>query len=305
MTNEYLDLDDIPVDADESLITAFLSGEMSIAESEAIDERLADEPIFRAKVQPIIDAWYLPVSFATPEDAAFLAAVPQEPMLSPEKLQAGVDRFFRERRTRLGQPEPVPVETKPVMPSGTHFNPWTLGRIAALIMTIMGSGATFFGLTGAIMRLDHGPHEAPGERVSGWWYQATVPPFPLGVRRIEIGNGTVVTLAADSRLTFRPVARASGFVVNVEGEATIEVPANEVVYLATPEVHATLNPGRYSFRSLDEKTPMVARVDSGSMIVMARGTQQNLVVGASQFMRASVGHDATLSAPQRDLPRTR
>src|SRR4051812_11614712 len=57
-------------DADILLITAYLAGEMTADEILAVDDRLLSDAAFRDKVQPLIDIWQHPGSFARARTAS-------------------------------------------------------------------------------------------------------------------------------------------------------------------------------------------------------------------------------------------
>jgi hypothetical protein len=76
------------MDADIALITAYLARELSPVQIVAVEDRLANDSAFRAKVNPILEAWVLP----TPLVAVHAGQGP----LSRDEVEAGWKRYVGE-----------------------------------------------------------------------------------------------------------------------------------------------------------------------------------------------------------------
>src|SRR5689334_10553695 len=80
-----------PIEADLSLITAYLARELSPMQVLAVEERLLSDAEFRAAVQPLIDAWASPVGS--------LGGQARSPSLTENERTQGWRRFQHEAST--------------------------------------------------------------------------------------------------------------------------------------------------------------------------------------------------------------
>jgi hypothetical protein len=318
------------VDADIARITDYLSGALDIADELEIEDRLANDAAFLDKVQPVIDCWYLPTSFATAEERAIAQEIRQRRDAegpSEAELDAAWNRYVLKQAghaaeqapspshsshsAHTSQPEVAVVEVRPpakltVVRSSPVDRVRSAGRRAWREMPSMARQAAslaagiliLFGTLQMIVvpmnALDHGQHETATERAWGWFHRATVP-RDEDTRRIEVGRGSVITLGPNSTLTFRDVERVPGQVFNVEGTAIIELSERgHEASLFTPAGVVILTPGRYVVRSVDEHSPMVVGVLAGSATVIARRTSARYPLAEGQYAKVVVGHKVEL-----------
>jgi hypothetical protein len=317
----FLD-DGEPVDADVSLITAYLSGELSLTDEIAVDDRLERDAHFRARVQPIIDAWEEAPASLTVEEIAALRA--REAPLAPEDelTEAEVEEDWNQFLLEEGEGEAKPVlallPASPALPVSqaaavpTPQQRFTRGRsrffrqavgIAAGFLVFVGGA---IGLMVPLHNLDYEVHETLSRRTIGWFNRTIVRPDDI-TRRMEIDGGSVVTLGPASRLIFRPSAayRWQGEVLNLDGTAVIEISERTgSASLFTPQARVVLAPGRYSVQSVGEDGPMTIGVLSGSATVYPRNTKSSLELKAGEYGQASKDHEAVkLGAAPAGMPK--
>jgi hypothetical protein len=166
MTDDFrLFTDEADIDPDVAVISAYLAGELTLVQVTAVEERLVNDSAFRGKVQPVIDAWVQPVSFA-PGLTRLPPARATNDLLSRAEVDAGWDRYMRTREAVPAGPRIVPThETAPSNLRRTRTMTRIAAMIAAVALPVIGVAQA------AVYAARH--DTAPGHRIA----RAVVAPF--------------------------------------------------------------------------------------------------------------------------------
>ncbi len=122
------------IDADIALITAYLARELSLVQIVAVEERLATDAAFRAKVRPIIEAWLVPTSFGAKALRGTPSRAWEAVTVTRAEIDAGWQRHLsdtEDRRTRA-----LPRSSAEATHGSTTRRRPSMARIAAVIAAI-------------------------------------------------------------------------------------------------------------------------------------------------------------------------
>lgn len=155
---------DPPVDPDISLISAYLAGELSLVQIAAVEDRLSGDRAFRSKVQPIIEAWMQPVSFA-PGATRLRSPAHSDNSLSAAEVEAGWQRIANDAAVVPARPRLVAAQDQSRNTSRRKSMTRAASIIAVIALPLAGLAQA------AVYAAKH--KEAPGHAVA----QRIVAPF--------------------------------------------------------------------------------------------------------------------------------
>ena len=233
--------DDSAVDADIALITAYLARELSLAQIVAVEERLETDASFLQKVQPVLDAWLIPVRFGPRTMEESSSRIWAANTLTPAEIEDGWQRYIAATIARRTQPGPRPVPRAIEGPTNSRRRR-SMTRIAAVFIAVVLPVATFAQVVVyAAKRVDM-PGHLVARRIIAPFVDESRPSAP----RTEPRTGAMPV--ADDAPLVRPLPlpapaerRARG------GETTASV------VVATPDAGTAVNPPR-------QPTPNRARI---------------------------------------------
>ncbi len=214
-------------DPDLMLVVEYCSGELTDEQAEQVDLRLATDPSFRLRAEPLIDAWLLathgPPSGTSAEipadvEARALARFRAELMRTKDRQQARMSRWLP-RRT-----------------------PWRTAIAATLLLFLV--PAT---LITKIVMLNHGPSGVGVADVAGHWflYKARVTGNPADNTMVDLGDGSRAEVAAGATFAFRRTT-PSTLKASLTGGAVLQIqPGVDYLRLLVAIDSTTLSPREF------------------------------------------------------------
>src|SRR4051812_15676618 len=148
------------IDPDLALITAYLAGELTLVQIAAVEERLAADTQFRTKVQPVIDAWALPVSYA-PGATRLPLITDSARTISSDEVEQGWKRY-RQSESRVPAGPRLLAERAN---TPTISRKQSMTRIAATIIAVTLPVVTFAQVASYVARHDDAPGHALAQRI--------------------------------------------------------------------------------------------------------------------------------------------
>ena len=133
---------DAAIDSDIALITAYLARELDLTQIVAVEERLETDAAFLEKVQPILDAWFIPISFGQLSPDHPSTRVWATNTLTPAEIEAGWRRHVAATVARRTQRSPA-ATVRVVEGTTITRRRSSMTRIAAVIAAIVLPVATF------------------------------------------------------------------------------------------------------------------------------------------------------------------
>ena len=338
MTDIPDDLDDEEIDADIQLIGDYLARHLSDAESEAVEDRMANDEAFFEKISPILKVWTMPVSFrqrlaereareggeAEPvveaEQGRAMGARSSRSMpLSLRELEELYPRTPRTTAVAEQMPGPAPVHLPSSSPGSPRRKrlPSVSGRtrfileIAAVLVALVAPPAVRYvnflrhsdaiaASTGGLtsLKLESGSKAETG---------------PGETRVFALDDFSSVLLRPGSRFVYRVALFGPTVLATLDGEAVITVSTEtRVMLIGTSAGSVTLTRGQYAVRCSAGCDELLLTTGRGAAILRSENPRKILQIRTGEHGRlpkggqpeATAGGDGypALTLPRRETP---
>ena len=288
MTDDFQLFPDAPgddaIDADIALITAYIARELSPVQIVAVEDRLAKDTAFLAKVRPILEAWALP----TPLPAVHAGQGP----LSRDEVEAGWTRYVGDHAELDAHEGPRLV----VDGAQRKRRKISMTRIAAGIAAV---ALPAFVLAQVVVYASKHPsvpgHSVAKEMVAPFTEPPPAPPAPDTQKPVP----AVVDVPVAKQLSTPKTT--------VQKAAPVQIPAAEIPQPAPVIPVWAANPDRAKIAELANKhMPEVIRGDTAaSYIVMVFDASDNYVWGTfgTGTLRLLIGGDQRTPQERNEFQR--
>jgi hypothetical protein len=306
MTTSLIVRRDKPVDPDIALITQFMLGELSSEELVAVEDRLINDPVFRAKVEPIVKMYNAPLDlserfgpieidprgpwarrWARIEDALW-----QERPIQWRNLLRGSFNVLILGRTPKGRQLTARERVAWLVPMLSLALIWSV-----VLASPFGEKLHQWQRKEARAAIDRDRAAAELLRrpyVGGIPNPKTETTGPSEGRYIALGDSSGISLPPSSTVTYGREPGSHMWYVAVEGGAYFHIDKPiENVFIRTYAANLTLTPGVYHVRAVPGRDTTTVLVEQG--IVHGRGAGETV-------HRAYATREKAIAIPRHGKP---